>query len=106
MAGARIPAHRAPTQPGEMLLEEFLKPLGITQTRLAELIGVPYPRVNEIIKGKRRITPDTALRLSRLFNTSPQFWLNGQMERDLYEAMRSKTAEHIRRIKPIKGAVV
>lgn len=63
-----------------MLLEEFLKPLGMTQVELAEKIHVSYPRVNEIVNGKRGVTPDTALRLSALFGTSPEFWLNGAEE--------------------------
>lgn len=99
----RIPTHRPPTHPGEILLEDFLKPLGLTQTRLAELIGVHYPRVNEIVNGKRGITPDTALRLSRLFGTTPEFWLNGQLECDLYAAIHSDRAKEIKRIKPLKG---
>lgn len=60
-----IPTHRAPTHPGEMLLEEFLKPLGLTQTELADRLRVSYPRVNELVHGKRDMTPDTALRLER-----------------------------------------
>jgi len=63
----RIPTNGPPTHPGEMLLEEFLKPLGMTQVALAEKIGVSYPRINELVRGKRGVTPDTALRLERLF---------------------------------------
>ena len=84
-----------------MLRQEFLVPLGMTQTELADRIGVSYPRVNEIVNGKRGITPDTALRLSRLFGTSPEFWLNGQQNWDLWHAMRSPEARDIDRIKPI-----
>jgi antitoxin HigA-1 len=69
--------------PGEILLEEFLKPMGISQTRLALVIGVPPRRINEIVQGKRRISADTALRLGRYFGTSPQFWLGLQMDYDL-----------------------
>lgn len=105
MAKTRIPSNRPPTHPGEILLEDFLKPLGIPQTRLAELIHVYYPRVNEIVNGKRGITPDTALRLSRLFGTSPEFWLNGQLEWELYEAMHSDNAKQIRKIQPLKKAL-
>jgi addiction module HigA family antidote len=105
MFKARVPTSRPPTHPGEILLEDFLLPLGLTQTKLAELIGVPYPRVNEIVKGRRRVTPDTALRLSRLFGTSPEFWLTGQMECDLYEAMHSKKAEQLNRIQPLERAL-
>lgn len=75
-----------------MLLEEFLKPLGLTQVELAKRIHVSYPRVNEIIKGKRGVTPDTALRLSALLGTTPEFWLNGQRNWDLWHAKRSPTA--------------
>ena len=96
-----LPRHRPPTHPGEMLLEEFLKPLGMTQMELAERIRVSYPRVNEIIKGKRGITPDTALRLARLLGTTPEFWLNGQLNWDLWHAQRSPRAREIRRIKRV-----
>lgn len=97
-----MPSDRAPTHPGEMLREEFLRPLGMTQTELARRLGVPFPRVNEIVNGKRGITPDTALRLARLFGTSPDFWLNGQVEYDLYRALHSPAAETIRRIEPVR----
>lgn len=73
----------APVHPGEVLLEEFLKPLELSQNRLALDIRVPARRINEIVQGKRRITSDTALRLARYFNMSPQFWLGLQMDYDL-----------------------
>ena len=98
-----LPKHRAPTHPGEMLLEEFLEPLGMTQSSLGELIHVSYPRVNEIINGKRGITPDTALRLARLFGTTPEFWLNGQRNWDLWHAMRSPEARDLEKIKPVSA---
>jgi antitoxin HigA-1 len=72
-----------PVHPGEVLLEEFLKPMGLSQNRLALDIRVPPRRINEIIHGKRRITADTALRLAKYFNMSPQFWLGLQMDYDL-----------------------
>lgn len=72
-----------PIHPGEVLLEEFLKPMGLSQNRLALDIRVPARRINEIVLGKRRITADTALRLARYFGTSPQFWLGLQMDYDL-----------------------
>ena len=97
----RIPTHRAPTHPGEMLLEEFLKPYGMSQVDLAERVGVSIQRVNEIVKGKRGITPDTALRLARLFGTTAQFWLNGQLAWDLYQAERAPEAKAIARIEPM-----
>jgi addiction module HigA family antidote len=73
----------APVHPGEILLEEFLKPMNLSQNRLALDIGVPARRINEIVLGKRRITADTALRLGRYFEMSPQFWLGLQMDYDL-----------------------
>ncbi len=73
-----------------MLLEEFLKPLGIMPSELAERIRMPYVRVNEIVNGKRRITPSTALRLAKVFGTSPGFWLNGQLALDLYRTINDE----------------
>ncbi len=96
----KIPTHRPPTHPGEMLREEFLEPLGLTQQRLAELLFVSYPRVNELINRKRSVTPDTALRLAKLFGTTPDFWLNGQLAWDLYHAMHGISNTEIERIKP------
>jgi antitoxin HigA-1 len=96
-----LPKNRPPTHPGEMLLEEFLKPLGMTQTELAERIHVSYPRVNEIVKGRRGVTPDTALRLSRLFGTSAEFWLNGQRNWDLWHALSSSAANELESIEPV-----
>lgn len=87
----RIPTHRAPTHPGEMLLEEFLKPIGITQRDLANAINVPYQRINEIINGRRGITPSTALRLAKVFGVSPDFWMNMQLRWDLYFAKKSES---------------
>lgn len=73
----RIPTHGPPTHPGAMLLEEFLKPLGMSQVELAARIGVSFPRVNELIHAKRGVTPDTALRLERLFGMEAKIWLSG-----------------------------
>lgn len=73
----------APVHPGEVLFEEFLKPLGLSQNRLALDIRTPARRINEIVLGKRRVSPDTALRLARYFDTSPHFWLGLQMDYDL-----------------------
>lgn len=98
---ARLPKNRPPTHPGEMLREEFLAPLGMSQTELAQRIGVSFPRINEIINAKRGVTPDTALRLARLFRTTPEFWLNGQRNWDLWQAMHSPKARDIQRIKPV-----
>lgn len=97
-----IPTHRVPTHPGEMLREEFLKPLGVTQRELADAIGVPYQRVNEIVNQRRGITPSTALRLSQYFGTSSGFWLNGQMRWDLYHAKQTEAAE-LQAIRPLSA---
>jgi antitoxin HigA-1 len=93
----RIPTHRAPTHPGEMLLEEFLTPMAITQRELAEAIAVPYQRVNEIVNGRRGVTPSTALRLSQYFGTSSDFWMNLQLRCDLYHAQKAE-ADVLKRI--------
>jgi addiction module HigA family antidote len=99
----RIPADRAPTSPGEMLLEEFLKPLGMTQPEFADRIGVSYVRLNEIINGRRGITPSTALRLAKALGTAPQFWLNGQHALDLYRAFHDEEEiREVERIEPIR----
>jgi addiction module HigA family antidote len=84
-----------------MLFEEFIKPLDLTQTELARRLGVSYPRLNEIIKGRRSVTPDTALRLSRVLGMSADFWLGLQQDWDLWHAMNSPEAEQIARLKPI-----
>jgi antitoxin HigA-1 len=86
----RVPTHRPPTHPGEMLLTEFLEPMGLTQKQLADTIYVPYQRINEIVNGKRGITPSTALRLAKFFNVSSDFWLNLQVRWDLYHANESE----------------
>lgn len=99
----RIPTHREPTHPGEMLLEEFLNPMGLTQRELADAIGVPYQRVNEIVNRRRGITPSTALRLAQFFGTSTGFWMNGQMRWDLYHAQKAEERE-IKRINPYRGS--
>jgi addiction module HigA family antidote len=97
----RVPTHRAPTHPGEMLLEEFLKPMGLTQRELASAINVPYQRVNEIINGKRGITPSTALRLSKVFKVSADFWMNIQLRWDLYFAKIAES-DDLKSIRPIQ----
>ncbi len=95
----RIPTDRVPTHPGVMLLEEFLNSLNLTQRELATAIHVPYQRVNELVNGRRGITPSTALRLGRCFNVSAAFWLNLQLRWDLYHATRSE-AEELEMISP------
>lgn len=89
----RIPTHREPTHPGEMLAEEFLGPMHITQRELADAIHVPYQRVNELINRKRGITPSTALRLAKFFGVSADFWLNMQVRWDLYKAREMEKAD-------------
>jgi len=84
-----IPSHRPPTHPGEMLLEEFLKPIGLTQVAAADKMGISLNRLNELIRGKRGVTADTALRLAKLLKTSPEFWMNLQAAWDLYYAKRA-----------------
>jgi antitoxin HigA-1 len=98
----RLPKFRPPTHPGEMLLEEFLKPLGITQSEFALRIGVSFPRLNEIIRRKRGVTPDTALRLARVLGMSADFWLGLQQDWDLWHAMRTLAATRIRALKPLR----
>ena len=100
----RIPTDRPPTHPGEMLLEEFLNPMQITQRELAEAIHVSYQRVNEIINGKRGITPSTALRLAKYFNTSADFWMNLQQRWELYEAARAEEPV-LKTITPVRQEV-
>jgi len=86
----RIPTKRQPTHPGEMLLEEFLTPMGITQRELADAIHVPYQRVNELVNQRRGVTPSTALRLARFFSMSEDFWLNLQTRWDLYKVQQAE----------------
>jgi addiction module HigA family antidote len=81
-----IPKHRPPTHPGEILLEEFLKPLNLKQVQAADKMRISQNRLNELIRGKRGVTADTALRLAKLLKTTPEFWLNLQNAYDLYEA--------------------
>ncbi|MBM7815703.1 addiction module HigA family antidote [Brevibacterium paucivorans] len=88
-----------PIHPGEILMEEFLDPMGITQHKLAVSIGVPPRRINEIVHGKRRITADTALRLGRFFGTTAQFWINLQSHYDL-DVESEAIADQLELIKP------
>lgn len=98
----RTPTNRKPTHPGEMLMEEFLLPMGITQKDLADSIHVPYQRINEIVNQRRGITPSTALRLSKFFGVSEDFWLNLQLRWDLYRA-RKLEKKQLNSIKPYKS---
>ncbi len=93
----------APIHPGEVLMEDFLEPLGVTQHRLATSIGVPPRRINEIVHGKRRITADTALRLARFFGTTDRFWLNLQTRFDL-EVEKDNLGSSLDGIRPLRSA--
>ena len=96
----RIPTNRTPTHPGEMLLEEFLKPMEVTQKQLSVAIHVPFQRINELVNGKRGITPSTALRLSVFFGNTADFWMNLQQRWDLYRA-KVKESDELHRIQSI-----
>ncbi|HRP08003.1 MAG TPA: HigA family addiction module antitoxin [Gemmatimonadales bacterium] len=97
----RIPTHKAPTHPGEVLLEEFLVPLDLSQRDLADGIGVPYQRVNELVNGRRGITPATALRLAKFFGTTADLWMNLQLRWELYHA-RAAESGALSRIRQVK----
>jgi antitoxin HigA-1 len=99
-----LPQMRPPTHPGEMLLEEFLKPLEISQSAFAIRLGVSFPRLNEIVRGKRSVTPDTALRLARVTGMSAEFWLGLQLDWDLWHVLRSSEAKEIAKLAPLPRA--
>lgn len=91
-----LPIDRAPTHPGEMLLEEFIKPMGMSQKEFANHLGWTYAKLNEIVHCKRRITPETALALADALNIEPEFWLNLQRDWDLWHAKkRHKKIKHL-----------
>lgn len=98
----RLPANRPPTHPGEMLLEEFLKPLGISQSACARHLGISFPRLNEVIHAKRSVTTDTALRLARVTGMGAEFWLGLQQDWDLWHASRTPQAREIARLEPLR----
>jgi antitoxin HigA-1 len=100
----RIPTRRTPTHPGEMLLEEFLIPMGLTQRELARAIHVPFQRVNEIVNGRRGLTARMVLRLAKLFGTSADFWMNVQLRLDLFSAQHEETND-LKTIKPLARLV-
>jgi addiction module HigA family antidote len=91
-----LPKNRPPTPPGEMLLEEYLKPRGLTQVELAASMGVPIQRVNTIVNGKRGITAETAVLLSEALDTSPEFWMGLQADHDLWQALRRRAEQRTR----------
>lgn len=98
----RVPTNRTPTHPGEMLQEEFLIPMQLTQRALADAIHVPYQRVNDLVNGRRNMTPSTALRLAKFFGNSPAFWMNLQLRWDLYFALQNEE-KVIQDIKPFEN---
>jgi addiction module HigA family antidote len=102
LVARRLPRHRPPTHPGQMLRDEFLVPLAITQSELAVRMGISFPRLNEVVRGKRGVTPDTALRLARVVGMSADFWLGLQQDWDLWHAMHSDQAAEIQRLKPLR----
>ena len=99
----RVPTNRTPTHPGEMLLEEFLTPMNLTQRQLADSIHVPYQRINELINERRGISPSTALRLAKFFGMSADFWMNVQLRWDLYYAQQAERDE-LKGIRPLSIA--
>jgi addiction module HigA family antidote len=98
-----LPKSRRPTPPGEILRYEFLDPLGLSQKELTEALGITRVRLSEILRGRRSITTDTAFRLARFFDTTPEFWLGLQMDIDLWETLQVH-AEEYKNIKPLKEA--
>lgn len=104
LVSRRLPRERPPTHPGEMLREEFLAPLGISQSAFAIRLGISFPRLNEVVRGKRGVTPDTALRLARVLGMSADFWLGLQQDWDLWHAMRGEQASAIAALKPLRQA--
>ena len=104
VSARRLPSKRPPTHPGEMLFEEFIRPLGITQSAFAGRLGISSPRLNDIIRAKRSVTPDTALRLAQVLGMPADFWLGLQQDWDLWHAERSKNAESIARLEPLQRA--
>lgn len=102
LVGRRLPGQRPPTHPGEMLFEEFIKPLGVSQTELAIRLGISFPRLNEIVHAKRAVTPDTALRLARVVSMPADFWLGLQLDWDLWQAMHGSRATEIADLEPLR----
>jgi addiction module HigA family antidote len=97
----RIPTNRTPTHPGEMLLEEFVRPLNVTTSSLAAAMHLPETWIDELVNGQRSITPSLALRLAKLLGMSPDFWMNLQVRWDLYRAQQEERSE-LDRIQPLQ----
>lgn len=87
-----------------MLLEEFIKPFGLTQVELASRFGISFPRLNEVIRGRRGVTADTALRLARVFGMPADFWLGLQLDWDLWHAMKDLQGSEIEKVMPLRSA--
>ncbi|HEX8672024.1 MAG TPA: HigA family addiction module antitoxin [Longimicrobium sp.] len=100
----RLPKNRPPTHPGEMLLNEFIAPHGLSLAETARRLRISYPRLHEIVKGRRGVTIDTALRLQRMFEMDADFWLNLQRDWDLWHALRSPLAAELEAIPALKRA--
>jgi antitoxin HigA-1 len=100
----RLPRNRAPLHPGEILLEEFIRPHGLTLTEAAKRLRVERVRLSEIVNGRRGVTPNTALRLERLFGASAAFWLGMQQDHDLWHELHSGAMEEVERIEPLHRA--
>lgn len=99
----RIPTHRPPTHPGEMLLEEFLVPMGLSQQALADSINVPAAKIEAVVNGEQGVTPGFALRLAKFFSVSADFWMNLQLRWDLYQAQQEE-ADALEQIHPYRAA--
>jgi antitoxin HigA-1 len=99
-----LPRSRRPTSPGDILRHEFLEPLGLSQKELAEALGITRVRLSEILRSKRGVTPDTAFRLSRFFDTTPEFWIGLQIDLDLWDTLQVHGREY-EKIKSAKSAV-
>ncbi len=102
LVSRRLSTNVPPVHPGEMLLEEFLKPLGLSQSAFAIQLGVSFPRLNEIVREKRGVTADTALRLAQVTGMSADFWLGLQLDWDLWHALRSKDVPRIAKLERLR----
>ena len=103
MSPPRLPNERRPTHPGEILREDFLEPMDLSVTELAERLGVPRPRVSEIVNERRGVSTETALLLAKAFGTTAEFWMNAQRDRELWEALHGEAAEKLERVERITG---
>lgn len=100
---ARVPESRRPAHPGELLKRLFLTPLEMTQSEVAERLGVPDERVNSLVNGRRSVTAETALLLARLFDTTPEYWMNMQAGYDLWEALQGESRQKLKQVEPISS---